>query len=153
MSTKTSILFAAGFLAVAQAVHAQSILNTNLIVNGNAEAGPAGTATTAPSSIPDWTATGGKPNVLPYGLTGYILLSNPAPMDHGFNYFTDMGGGTSTFVQTINVASGASAISGGNVKYTASAYLGNTQSAGTDAHVTFAFQNSNGQTFSTLRSM
>ena len=68
---------------------AQSILNTNLIVNGNAEAGPAGTGVvTAVTSIPGWTVQSGKPTVLPYNLTsttaqqptnGYEQLTDPAP--------------------------------------------------------------------------
>lgn len=55
-------------LVAAQSVRAQqSILGSNVIVNGNAEAGPAGTGlTTIVESIPGWTSTGGA-NVLPFG--------------------------------------------------------------------------------------
>jgi len=75
--TKESIgSFALGFLVAAQMIHAQSsILNTNLIVNGNAEAGPAASSfPSLVSSFPGWTATGNV-NVLPYNLTGYIQLT------------------------------------------------------------------------------
>lgn len=74
-----------------------SILNTNLIVNGNAEAGPVGTGGVTPaSSIPGWTVVSGKPTVLPYNYTttapqqpthGFPQLTSPAPPDHGFQYF------------------------------------------------------------------
>lgn len=112
-------------LAPAQLSHAQGILGTNLIVNGNAEAGSAsadGKALVA--SIPGWTRVGNA-NVLPYGLPNFLLLTNLAPMDHGFQYFYAgiAGAGASTLTQTIDVSSGTSVISAGNVKYTASAYL------------------------------
>jgi uncharacterized protein (TIGR03437 family) len=136
-------------------VHAQqSILGSNLIVNGNAEAGPAGTATALVATVPGWTRNGNA-NVLPYDLTGQLLLTNPAPPDHGFQYFAAGGsnGTVSTFTQDIDVTSGASIISGGNVKYTASAYLGSrrigVENENFTAQAAFAFKNANGQTFST----
>lgn len=128
----------------AQIVSAQSILGTNLIVNGNAEAGLAGTATAVPATIPGWTATG-KVNVLPYGLTGKLLLTDPAPPDHGFQYFAgDPGQSPSTLTQSIDVSAGASTIGGGNIKYTASAYLGTRG----NPQIVVAFQNAGGQSFS-----
>jgi hypothetical protein len=74
------LLYLAVLLAAAQMVHAQSsILGTNLIVNGNAEAGPAGTGVNdIVTSIPGWTRAGNI-NVLSYGLTGLVLLTDPAP--------------------------------------------------------------------------
>ncbi|MGI8743233.1 MAG: hypothetical protein ACR2NN_11815 [Bryobacteraceae bacterium] len=151
MRKKTFLYTAALLFGAAQLIHAQqSILGTNLIFNGNAEAGPAGTTTTAASSIPGWIRTG-NPNVLPYDLTGHILLSDPAPPDHGFQYFTGGVGSSnavSTLMQPIDVSSGASIITGGNVKYTASAYLGSAAYPTLAAQVNVAFQNANGQTFS-----
>ena len=128
--------------------HAQGILGTNLIVNGNAEAGPAGTSiTNIVGSVPGWTRTGNA-TVLPYDLTGYVLLSNPAPADHGFQYFAG-GNGTSTFTQDIDVSSGVSLISTGNIRFTATAFLGG-RVAGANAPIqmSVAFKNSSGQTFS-----
>lgn len=142
-----SLLCVAGLLFALQIGRAQSILGTNLIVNGNAEAGPAGAPTKLPTSIPGWTRTGNA-NVLPYGLPGYLLLSDPAPPDHGFQYFFSGSlGGSSTLTQTIDVSSAASVISGGNVRYTASAYLGSSANTSTVAQVVVAFQNGSGQTF------
>jgi hypothetical protein len=64
------LLGIAALLTYAELAGAQSILNSNLIVNGNAEAGQAGTGVvTAVASIPGWTAQSGKPTVLPYNLT------------------------------------------------------------------------------------
>src|SRR5271156_4567361 len=120
-----------------------SILGTNLIGNGNAESGSAAPdGKTIVASIPNWTRGSGKANVLPYNLTGFLLLTDPAPPDHGFNYFAAAPTiGNSTLTQVINLSSGASAISAGNVKFTASAYVNSAQ-------VQMAFQNSGGQTFS-----
>jgi uncharacterized protein (TIGR03437 family) len=89
-----------------------------------------------------------------YGVTGLLQSTNPAPPDHGFQYFVASTGnaqvGTSTLTQNIDVSAGASAINGGNVKFTASAYLGNANDTPTgSAQVAFAFKNANGQTFST----
>jgi uncharacterized protein (TIGR03437 family) len=128
-------------------VHAQGILGTNLIVNGNAESGSAGTGLATPVTIPGWTVTG-KPTVLPYGLTGYLSTNNPAPPDHGFQYFAAQS--ASTMTQVIDVSSGASAISAGNVKYTAAAYLGSLGTVSYPPQMALAFQNAAGQTFATI---
>jgi uncharacterized protein (TIGR03437 family) len=141
------IACAAVLLAAAQTMRAQSIFGANLIVNGNAEAGPAGTDKATVASIPGWTHTG-SPNVLPYDLTGYVLLTDPAPPDHGFQYFSAQS--ASTLAQTIDVSSAASTIGGGNVKFTASAYLGSAGTVSFPPQMAVAFQNASGQTFSTI---
>jgi uncharacterized protein (TIGR03437 family) len=147
-SMKHTICTAALFI-LARTVSGQSILNSNLIVNGDAELGSAGTTTTL-ANIPNWTATG-KPNVLPYGLAGYVLSSDPAPPDHGLQYFIGAAGGASTLTQTISVASGAAIISAGNVKFAASAFLGaRSGGEGIPDHVTLAFQNASGEAFNTI---
>ncbi len=122
---------------------------TNLIVNGNAEAGAPGTPSSSAASIPGWTRVGNA-NVLPYALAGYLLLTDPAPTDHGFQYFKGpASGGGSTLTQNIDVSSVAAVISGGNVKFTASAHLGSwTANGGGETTMTVAFKNAAGQTFS-----
>ena len=80
------LLFA---IVAAQAGYAQqSILGSNLIVNGSAETGTAGTGPTSTVTIPGWTRGTGNVVVLPYGLNGHLLPSSPAPPDHMFNYFS-----------------------------------------------------------------
>ena len=138
------LVFASICCVTTQALCGQSsILGTNLIANGDAESGPAAPdGKTVVSSIPNWTRAGGKANVLPYNLTGFLLLTDPAPPDHGFNYFAAAPTtGDSTLTQVINLSSSTSTISAGNVKFTASAYVNSAQ-------VQMAFQNSGGQTFS-----
>ena len=151
--THSRLLMCVALFAGVQAVNAQQTIvdgKTNLIVNGDAESGPASPdGTTVVASIPNWTRATGDANVLAYGLTGSILLSDEAPPNHGFNYFAKTtNDGAATLTQTIDVSSASSQISGGDVKYTASAYLGNTRCCG-PTQVTFAFQNASGQTFST----
>lgn len=134
-----------GLFARAQAVNAQpSIVDgkTNLIVNGGAEAGPAGTPTELVTTIPGWTRAGNA-NVFPCDLTGYVLTSDPAPPDNGFNYFTGaIDGYASTLTQDIDVSLSASTINGGNVKYTAAFYLGGLRMP---AQMTVTFKNASGQ--------
>jgi hypothetical protein len=143
--TKTPIL--CPLLFTLQIAHAQGILGRNLVANGGAEDGPAATSATNIVAIPGWTPTGNL-TVLPYNLTELIQLSDPAPKDHGFNYFSGSTG-ASSLTQDIDVSSGASLIAGGNVRFTATAFLGNRLGdQGTTAQVSFAFKNAGGQTFS-----
>ena len=140
------LFFTAALLIAPEIVRSQGILGNNLIVNGNAEAGAAGTPTTPVGSIPGWTLTG-KSNVLPYGVTGYLLVSEPAPPDHGFQYFACVSA-SCLLTQNIDVSPAASTISGGNVKFVASAFFG-ARAGNQMAQVTVAFENASGQQFST----
>jgi uncharacterized protein (TIGR03437 family) len=154
MNAKTRFLISVAVLVTAsQVAAAQSLLGTNLIVNGGAETGSAGTGlANVVSTIPGWTRTGNA-NVLPYDLTGLVRLNNPAPPDHSFNYFVSGPsslGLTSVLTQDIDVSSAAATIGGGNVKYVVSAWLGITNFGGTPATVNFAFKNAAGQTFSSV---
>jgi uncharacterized protein (TIGR03437 family) len=138
------------FLAVGQA---QSILGTNLIVNGDAESGTASASVSKlVASIPGWTRSGNV-NVLSYGITNYLLTTSPSPPDRGFQYFAGAGyPAPLTLTQTIDVSSAQSTISGGSVKFTASAYLGGSNPSDYygNAAMAVAFQNAGGQTFSTV---
>ena len=137
-------------------VRAQSGLPSgNLIVNAGAEQGPASTSlTTAVTSIPGWTISSGA-NVVSYDLLGLVKATDPAPPDHGFKYFvagpTNLGR-VSVLTQDIDVSGAASLISGGTVKFTASAYLGSAKGVGLKppAQMDVAFKNVSGQTFNTV---
>jgi uncharacterized protein (TIGR03437 family) len=144
-ASSTALLCLVLLIAGAQRAHAQSsVFNTNLIVNGNAETGSAGTGIANVVPIPGWTRTGNV-TVLPYNLTGYLLLSDPVPPDHGFQYFASQSG--SSLAQVIDVSAGASTTSSGNVKFTASAYLGSDGGVSYPPQMSVAFQNASGQTF------
>ena len=140
---------------------AQSILNTNLIVNGNAETGQAGAGVvTAVASIPGWTVQSGKPTVLPYNLTstaaqqpsnGYEQLTQPSPPDHGFQYFAAAYPSTPAVMsQVINVSAASSLINAGNAEFVASAYMGSAGGTSVGTQMAIAFQNASGQTFNTI---
>jgi uncharacterized protein (TIGR03437 family) len=153
ISGKSKILFwAAGAVFVfAQAVQAQGILGSNLIVNGNAEAGSAGKSPADIVAIPNWTSAGGI-TALPYDLTGYVLSGSPAPPQpgRGFQYFAGAHWPNPvTMSQNIDVSSGASVIGTGNVKFTATAYLGGG-GEGPSPTMEVAFKNASGQTFGSI---
>jgi hypothetical protein len=61
-------------------------------------------------------------------------------------------GAGGTLTQDIDVTALAATISGGNVKFTASGYLGSVKGAGFNvpAQMSVAFKNSDGQTFNTI---
>jgi uncharacterized protein (TIGR03437 family) len=71
---------------------AQDLYNRNLIVNGDAEAGPAGAGLQPPSSIPGWKTYAGF-TVQAYGATVDAMSVADGPKNCGKNYFT---GGNNT---------------------------------------------------------
>jgi uncharacterized protein (TIGR03437 family) len=147
------VLLIAGITIAAQASYAQSIFGSNLIVNGGAETGTAATDPTKTVPIPGWTSGTGNVVVLPYGVSGFLLGSSPAPPDHMFNYFSAGSGyDSSTLTQNINVSSAATLIGVGNVKYTASGFLGiASEGYGTpSAKMQLDFKNAGGQLFSSV---
>jgi uncharacterized protein (TIGR03437 family) len=148
------LLCGLALLVTVEKASAQGILGSNLILNGDAESGAAGTTTAAVASIPNWTRATGNANVLPYTIVGYLVSTDPAPPTHGFNYFAGdpKAGGASSLTQDIDVSSGASSINGGNVKFTASVYLGSAKGTGLapTSQMAVAFKNAGGQTFTTV---
>lgn len=102
---------------------AQAQFGSNLVVNGDAEAG-AGAPGTGIVPIPGWSTTSDF-TAVQYGAAGFPAATSPGPANRGFNFF---GGGTNTLFstasQTLNVASAASVIDAGGVTFSQSAYLG-----------------------------
>ena len=135
-------------LATALPLAAQGVLGHNLILNGDAETGPAvASVATTVASIPGWTRTGNL-NVLSYNTpTSLQTATTPAPPDHGFQFFA-AGTGISSITQDIDVSSAAAAITAGTVRFTASAYMG-TAYGGTP-NLSVAFKNAKGQAFTTV---
>ena len=97
------------------------MLGVNLVVNGNAEAGP-GLPTIAP--VPGWTTTGHF-TAVNYGYDDYPAVNAPGPTARGTRFFS---GGTndslSSATQTIDVSSLASTVDAGRARYAFSAYIG-----------------------------
>ena len=144
---QTAALLLAAHICVAQS----TVFGNNLIVNGDAEAGPAAAnISTVVPSIPSWTRSG-TVTVLPYDLTGFVQSTDPAPPDRHFQYFSADGRvlTTNTLTQDIDVSAGAATINAGTVKFTASAYLGSSD-GGETAQMAVAFRTAAGQTFNTI---
>lgn len=139
---------AAGLMSLSQlAVAQQTIFGRNLVVNGDAETGPASNGIVPVSSVPGWTRTG-TPDVVAYGDgTGATFdINGIAPLDHKNQYF--VGGPNnkvSSLSQDIDVTSGATVIDAGSVVFTASAYLGGFAADADDARVTLVFKSASGQ--------
>jgi len=122
-----------------------SMFGRNLVVNGNAEAGP-GTPDTASTArpLPGWTPTGNFTAVR-YGASGGVGATDPGPPDRGKNFFA--GGpdnAASSAVQTIDVSTGAAAIDAGGVKFTLSAYVGGFSGQRDHAVITATFKDADG---------
>jgi hypothetical protein len=125
-------------LQVAAAAAPSSLLGGNLVVNGNAEAGPA-----LPKSVgaQGW-ATTGHFTAVNYGYDDYPNKLAPGPSDRGSRLFT---GGTSDAVSTASQAADVSslgpAIDAGKVHYNFSAWIGGYASQRDYATVTATFYN------------
>ena len=103
------------------------IFNTNLVVNGDAEAGPGSASGANLEPVPGWTATNGFTVTL-YGTASDIPTNCPGPVDRGTNLFT--GGYTtvgSSAYQMIDLSAAASQIDAGIVLSDLSGYLGGWQ--------------------------
>lgn len=105
----------------------------NLIVNGDAEAGPGTPDAMKPvTEIPGWTTTG-RYDVVVYGARGDVpAVNDPGPTDRGKNFFTGgFNDAVSTATQLIDVSSQAAAIDAG-ATYALSGWVGGyaTQSDG-----------------------
>ena len=99
----------------------QQVFGPNLIVNGDAEAGPGSINDTQVASIPGWTNKGA--NVILYS-TGYGLSTESiVPVNVGKNYFSS-GTTNSTLTQTVSLLAGAAAIDLGTTVFTVSGYFG-----------------------------
>jgi uncharacterized protein (TIGR03437 family) len=114
-------------LAVAALLPAQTqVLNQNLVVNGDAEAGPAVSNATDPqvANVPGWTISGGF-SVGTYNGGNFLSTGDYGPANHGAKlFYGGPGNKRATAVQTVDLSGGASAIDAGTVKFYFSGYLG-----------------------------
>jgi hypothetical protein len=119
------------------------VFGPNLIVNGNAEAGPGSTdGTTLPvPNAPGWTLTGNL-TVVKYNVSGgFPLSTDPGPPTRGSNFFAGGNNASSSAAQTINVAAGAATIDAGTATYSLSGWLGGFSSQDDNATLTVTFRN------------
>jgi hypothetical protein len=137
-----------GFLDGCSSGHAKGDAGTaklgttpNVIVNGDAEAGPgASSGSMVVASVPGWT-TSGNANVVMYGAhSGYPTQADRGPPDRGANFFA---GGpddpSSVFTQHIDLGAYTAFIGHGNVSFKLSAYLGGYAEQEDNAVLTVTF--------------
>ncbi|HTI98552.1 MAG TPA: hypothetical protein VL527_06580 [Dongiaceae bacterium] len=138
---------AACFCLLCGGVTAQ-IFNTNLIVNGDAEAGPGSPNGGLVATVPGWTTNGGSFAVVQYGASGgFPFSTDPGPATRGTNFFS--GGptaGLSAATQVIDVSAGATSIDAGSVRGALSGYLGGFSSQGDNAMLTASFRDATNAT-------
>jgi uncharacterized protein (TIGR03437 family) len=102
------------------------IYNRNLIVNGDAEAGPAARTTSDAqiANVPSWTVSGSF-SVGTYGGDGFLQAGDFGPVNRGKQMFWGgPGNKRSTAVQTVDLSAAAADIDAGKVKYYLAGYLG-----------------------------
>jgi hypothetical protein len=112
----------------------------NLIVNGNAEAGPAST-TGAPEAAPPWTVSSAF-TVVPYGAPGFPT-SSQGPPDGMNQFFAGGNAASSTATQDIDVSANAADIDAGKVVCDFSAWLGGFTDQEDNAVMTVIFNAAN----------
>ena len=126
---------------------AASLLATNLIVNGGAEAGAASASSYGVVPIPGWTVTN-KLTVLRYGMPGgFPSTSDPGPSERGRNFF--VGGPDSALsigTQVVDVAALSAAIDDSGIAFKLSGYLGGTSAQHDHAKVQLFFKTADGET-------
>lgn len=132
-----------GAVATTRPAMAVSVFGSNLIVNGDAEAG-AGSNEGNQVTVPDWTTTSTF-TAVQYGASGgFPSPTDPGPTNRGNNFFAGgPGGALSTAMQTIDVSSGASTIDLGNTKFTLSGFLGGFADQRDNAVLSITFRASN----------
>jgi len=138
-------LAAASFAPSVHAAGGSVGFETNLVVNGDAEAGPGVASDVKAIAVPGWNVNGGI-DVVQYGASGgFPDDKSVGPSDRGKNFFY---GGVNTphssAVQTINLKSIKSDIAAGGVTYTFSGYLGGYSNQRDYTVVSATFESSTG---------
>ncbi|GAA2127532.1 hypothetical protein [Streptomyces synnematoformans] len=100
----------------------------NLVVNGDAETGPGGTAEPV-GTVHGWRLTQGAPALVRYDLGGgYPAPGDPGPARRGSRFFTGGNSARTALVQDVDLprhgATGRAAVDAGRVHYTLTAWLG-----------------------------
>ncbi len=125
--TKLAVATAGAALsfAVVQANPAQAaIFGTNLIVNGDAEAGSGATNSSGVVPVPGWTTTG-RFTAVQYGTPLFPSTSSPGSSNRGSNLFA--GGpnnSSSSASQLIDISAGSAVIDGVGAMFDLSGFFG-----------------------------
>ncbi|MEW2174601.1 phosphoesterase [Streptomyces sp. NPDC007027] len=100
----------------------------NLVVNGDAESGPGGSAEPV-GSVNGWRIAQGAPALIDYSLGGgYPSPSDPGPARRGSRFFSGGNAPRTALVQDIDLpragATGRAAVDAGRVRYAVRGWLG-----------------------------
>jgi hypothetical protein len=113
--------------------------NTNLIINGNAEAGVGSVSGNDIEPVPGWTTTNNF-TVCMYGAASGVPTNCPGPADRGSNYFA---GGPSTALswawQVIDISAAATQVDAHQVLAALTGWLGGWESQDDNAVLTAQF--------------
>jgi hypothetical protein len=146
------ILLAVALACCVPGVTLAQVFDTNLIVNGNAESGPASTDGDTPSfpNAPGWTVKGNF-LVVSYDFdVGWPSSTDPGSPTRGSNFFIGgYGSANSSAAQSIDVSEGAAAIDANSVNYSLSGWLGGYDSEGDNAKLTITFRSAGGAAIGT----
>jgi len=125
-------------------------LGTNLLVNGDAEAGAGSLSGRDVLTVPGWT-TANNFTVVSYGAPDFPTADSPGPAERGTNFFS---GGPSTTgssaSQLIDVSAGAAEIDAGTLVAELTGYLGGFSGQGDNAVLTARFLSGTGEALGEL---
>lgn len=128
------------FLDGSHSLYAGPIIGSNLIINGDAEAGSGAADASSQVVVPGWTISGSFTAVQYNAAGGFPASGSPGPAIRGANFFA--GGpnnSASSALQVIDVSLVAGVIDTGTVNYSLEGYLGGFANQGDFAVVSVSF--------------
>ncbi|KRV48310.1 phosphoesterase [Wenjunlia vitaminophila] len=120
----------------------------NLVVNGDAEAGPGGTAEPV-HSVTGWRIAEGAPALIGYDVgQGYPSVSDPGPAPRGKRFFAGGNAPRTALVQDVDLPAvgptGRGPVDAGRVRFTVSAWLGGYATQEDGARLSVEFRDATG---------
>ena len=119
-------------------------IGVELLVNPDAEAGPAAPDQGTAVTVPGWTTTTGH-TVIAYGAAGgFPGLTDPGPAQRGKNFFSGGNVTPSIASQSVDISACSAAIDAGSLKFDLSGYLGGFETQDDNAVVVADFRSGAG---------
>ncbi|MET8680441.1 phosphoesterase [Streptomyces sp. NPDC004647] len=120
----------------------------DLVVNGDAESGPGGTAEPV-ESVVGWTVRQGAPALIRYSVGGgYPEPGDPGPAQRGSRFFSGGNSPRTALVQDVSLPAagrtGRRAVDAGRVRFTATAWLGGYATQEDGARLSVEFRDGKG---------
>ncbi|MDT9688356.1 phosphoesterase [Streptomyces sp. P9(2023)] len=120
----------------------------NLVVNGDAESGPGGSAEPV-TEVTGWAVPEGAPALIAYSLgNGYPGIGDPGPADRGTRFFSGGNSPRTALVQDIALPERGDAgwryIDAGRVRYTLAGWLGGYATQEDGARLSVEFRDAQG---------